>query len=78
MKNDNIDIGKEIFQILKEKKRSIAWLAGEIGLDKSNLNKTLKNSRFIYFDLIYNISIALEYDFFAYGSQKLKENNDKW
>jgi predicted transcriptional regulator len=78
MKNDSIDIGKVIFQILKEKKRSIAWLAREIDLDKSNLNKILKNSRYIYVGLVYKISRALEYDFFAYGSQKLNENNNTW
>ena len=70
--NVNIDIGKIILQTLNEKGRSIAWLAKEIGCDRNNLRKTLKNSRIIYFDLIYKISKALNEDFYAYGSKELR------
>ena len=58
---------------LKEKEKNVTWLVNKINRDKSNLNKTLKNSQFIYYDLVYDISKALNEDFFAYGSQKLKE-----
>ena len=67
------DIGDLILQKLKEKERSIVWLAKKVGCNESNLRKTLKNSRYIYFDLIFRISEALNEDFFAYGSQKLRE-----
>ena len=67
-----IEIGNLILQKLKEKDRSIAWLAKKIGCDDSNLGKTLKNGRFIYLDLLFSISEALEEDFFAHCSQKLK------
>ena len=67
-----IDIGKIILQTLKEKDRSVAWLAKKIGCDRSNLRKTLKNSRFIYYDLIFQISEVLEVDFYAYGSHELE------
>lgn len=70
--NIGTDIGQIILQTLKEKGRSIAWLAREIGCDRSNLRNTLKNSRIIYFDLIYKISKVLDEDFFAYGSHSLK------
>jgi len=73
IKNHNINIGELILQNLKEKERSIAWLAKQIGSDKSNLTKTLKNDQFIYVDLLFRISIALEEDFFVHYSQKLKE-----
>ena len=73
MKNDDIIIGELILKKLKEKGRSVAWLAKQINCDVSNLCKTLKNSQYIYFDLIYRISKALDEDFFVYGSQKLKE-----
>ena len=72
-KNNKIDIGEYILQRLKEKERTVMWLAQKIGCDESNLRKILKNSSYIHFDLIYHISKALEEDFFAYGSQKLKE-----
>ena len=68
-----VDIGDLILKKLKEKERTIVWLAKKVGCDDSNLGKTLKNSRYIYFDLLLRISIALEEDFFAYGSQKLRE-----
>jgi len=73
MKNDDIPIGELILKKLKEKGRSVAWLAKKVGYDKSNLCKILKNSRYIYYELTFHISVALEEDFFAYGSQKLKE-----
>jgi len=72
MRKNEIDIGKLILQKLKEKKRSVAWLAGEMGCDDSNLGKTLKNNRYIYSDLLFRISILLEEDFFAHYSQELK------
>ena len=66
-------IGELILQTLREKDRSIAWLAKKVNCDKSNLTKMLKNSQYIHYDLIYRISKVLDEDFFAYGSQKLKE-----
>lgn len=73
MPNKELHIGELILQKLKEKERSIAWLAQKIGCDASNLGKTLKNSRYIYVDLLFRISIALEEDFFAGYSRKWKE-----
>ena len=74
MNNHDTDIGKQILQTLKEKDRSIAWLAKRLDYDKSNLTKMLKNGKYIHYDLIYKISKALEEDFFVYGSQKLKDS----
>jgi plasmid maintenance system antidote protein VapI len=70
-KDVDIDIGTIILQKLEEKERNVTWLAKKIGCNESNLRKTLNNSRFVYYDLVYKISKALEVDFFAYGSQKL-------
>jgi len=72
-KESGTDIGKLILQKMKEKDRSMAWLAREVRCDDSNLGKTLRNSQFIYFDLLLRISAALEEDFFEYGSQQLKK-----
>ena len=67
----DVDIGSLILEKLKEKERTVVWLAKKVGCDESNLRKTLKNSRFVYCDLLVRISIALETNFFAYYSQKL-------
>ena len=72
-----VDIGALIFKKLKEKERTVVWLAKQVGCDESNLRKTLKNSRFIYCDLLFRISVALEEDFFIYYSQKLMDT-DNW
>ena len=74
MHNNKIDIGEIVIQKLKEKERTMVWLAKQVGCNESNLRKTLKNSQFVYCDLLLRISVALEEDFFACYSQKLKEN----
>jgi hypothetical protein len=73
MKKIDTQIGELILQKLKEKNRNVSWLAKQIDCDVSNLSKTLKNSHYIYFDLVYHISKTMDEDFFAYGSQKLNE-----
>jgi len=75
--NEKIHIGDLILQKLKEKERTMVWLAKKVGCNDSNLGKTLKNSHYIYIDLLLRISIALEEDFFAYCSQKLKEKQSR-
>jgi hypothetical protein len=72
--NGKIHIGDIIKQKLKEKERSIAWLARQVFYDESNLHKKLKNND-IESSLLYHISEALREDFFAYYS---KELNEKW
>jgi len=76
VKANKANLGNLILQKLREKDRSMAWLAGKVHCDDSNLSKTLKSSQFIYFDLLLRISLALEEDFFAYGSQLFKEAKD--
>jgi hypothetical protein len=70
IKNE-IDINDLIVQKLKEKERSVRWLAKKVGCDDSNLRKTLKGERYIYADLLFRISVVLEEDFFVYYSKKL-------
>ena len=74
-KNPNIEINQLITQKLKEKQRSIAWLAKQTGCDSSNLRKMLKGLRYINPDLLFRISEVLEEDYFACYSQKLNEKN---
>jgi hypothetical protein len=72
MHEDDIHIGKLICQKLKEKERSVAWLARQINCDDGNLGRLLKNSKYIHSELLWRISIALEEDFFIYYSEKIK------
>jgi len=67
--HDEVHIGKLIFQKLKEKERSVAWLARQISCDDGNLGRQLKNSRHIHAELLLRISIALEEDLFACYSE---------
>jgi len=69
----NIYINQKILQKLKEKERSIACLARQVGYDRDNLRKILKNNHGIHADLLFNVSIALEEDFFICYSQEFKE-----
>jgi plasmid maintenance system antidote protein VapI len=73
LKNFNLEIGELIFQKLKEKERTIVWLAKRVGCDDSNLGKMLKGTRYIHLDLLFRISSILEEDFFAFFSKKLSE-----
>jgi len=70
---NEVDISKLIFKKLEEKERDIAWLARRLNCDKSNLTKRLKNSKFMYCDILLDISDILDEDFFVYYSQSLKE-----
>ena len=76
MNNQNLHIGKLILHKLNEKKRPVAWLAREIGIDESHLRKVLKNQRNIHTDLLFRISIALKHDFFYYYSKLLQETGE--
>ncbi|GHT43781.1 hypothetical protein AGMMS49965_18290 [Bacteroidia bacterium] len=71
-----INIGQKIKQKLADKKRTIAWLAGEVYCDSSNLSKLLRCNH-IHSELLYQISIVLEEDFFALYSRKIEEILEK-
>ena len=75
--NPSIHIGEEIRQQLKAQERSIAWLAGKVNHDSSNLCKLLKCSH-IPTELLYHISVALSKDFFAQYSQQLSKEFASW
>ena len=73
IETESIDICRLILETLDEKDLSIAWLARQTGCDKDNLRKTLNNNQDIYTDLLFKISVALEEDFFALYSEKLRK-----
>ncbi|MCL2435759.1 MAG: XRE family transcriptional regulator [Lentimicrobiaceae bacterium] len=65
MNNYNIHIGELILKKLKKEKLSVAWLAGKINIDPSNLHKKLKKKS-MDTDLLQHISKVLDYTFFQY------------
>ena len=69
----SIHIGEEIRKQLTDQKRSVAWLAAQLGSDPSNFRKLLKNP-YIATDLLYRISQTLGNDFFACYSKRLSED----
>jgi len=71
-----LHIGKRILQVLKEKERSVAWLARKISYDDANLGRLLRSNKHIHSELLLRITKVLRYDFFAYYSDFLRENNE--
>jgi len=72
--NEKIHIGELILKKLKEKERSIAWLARQVNCNDGNLGRHLRNSPHIHTELLLRISKALGEDFFAYYSEEIREN----
>ena len=65
-----IHIGNEIRKVLNAQKRSVNWLAEEIGCDHSNLRKKLEKPH-INVGLLHSISKVLSVDFFVLYSRSL-------
>lgn len=70
MGGENIHIGELIRYKLDENQRSIAWLSRKVHRDRSSLCKLLKKDS-IDTKLLFDISTALQFDFFCYYSDKL-------
>jgi len=71
-REEEIAIGDQICQKLKEQERSIAWLAKKVHYNYSTLYKILKQNH-LDTDLLVHISDILQYDFFAHYSAFLRE-----
>ena len=73
--NDQTQICELIHKILKKKRRSVAWLASKVyNNNRNSLNILLKpNRNSIDTDVLLNISIALEFDFFFCFSKILSK-----
>jgi hypothetical protein len=68
-------IGNLTKEKLKEKERTVAWLARKVGYTRSNIYKALK-LEYIHSELLDRISKVLEYDFFTYYSDLLPQNEN--
>jgi len=67
-----IHIGNEIKKELNTQKRSVNWLADEIGHDQSNLRKKLEKPC-INTNLLHSISVALGKDYFVVFTSSLSK-----
>jgi hypothetical protein len=76
MDTDNIHIGNKIKEVLAEQERSVAFLARKINLDASACRRALKQAN-MHSQTLIKISLALDYDFFEYISQKLQNRQNQ-
>ena len=67
-----LEIGLLIRQKLKERKRTIVWLAEKLSCSRTNVYKIF-DKRSIDTDYLVRISDILDYDFFALYSEELKK-----
>jgi len=71
-----IHIGRIIRAQLKADKRSVGWLAREIGCTRNNVYKIF-NKPSLDSDLILSISIAMCFNFFKYYSAEIQASIKK-
>jgi len=69
--NNDIEIGNLIVQKLNEKGQKISWLAKKVNSDRSNFYRILKRNH-IDTQLLMDISLTLDFDFFACLSEHFK------
>ncbi|MDR3287560.1 MAG: XRE family transcriptional regulator [Prevotellaceae bacterium] len=74
--NTKINIGQLIRDKLKENGQAISWLAAKVHCERCNFYKLLKRNH-IDTDLLLQISIIINFDFFTYYSELLKNSDDK-
>lgn len=71
-----VHIGEEIRKELHRQERTISWFARKLFCDRSNVYDIFKRKS-IDTDLLMRISNILEYDFFSYYTDSLKEKKDE-
>jgi len=77
METIELHIGQIIKQQLKKYKRSVSWLAREIGYDRSSLNVLLKEQKDIHTTLLRRIAKAMNIDFFILYSNDFQAQQKK-
>jgi hypothetical protein len=71
-KQGKIHVGKLICHKSFENQRSVAWLAQKVGRNRSSFGRLLKKDS-IDTALLFEISIALQFDFFSCCSEILRD-----
>ena len=70
---EDIHIGHLIQAQLKADKRSVGWLSREIGCSRNHLYKVFRKAS-LEGELLLNISLAMNYNFFQYYTTAFLEN----
>jgi hypothetical protein len=70
---NKLPIGLVIKQKLKERERSVSWLARKINYDRSSLNTMLNKQEYMHSAILWRISVVMKIDFFAYYSEKFSD-----
>lgn len=68
-----IHIGKEIQKVMKSRGIRVSWLAKQIGNNRNNIYNIWKQQD-INTNILMRISNALNYDFFALYSNRIKKS----
>ena len=74
--SQEIHIGKEIQRVVKIQCRKTSWLAEQIGCNRNNIYNIYTRD-WIDTKTLLHISNALEYDFFAIYSKRIKTKSAK-
>ena len=77
MNTENFHIGRLIKETLKEKERSVAWLARQVGRNGCNLGRTLNDDAHIHSELLFRIAKILDEDFFVHYSEMVRKHREE-
>lgn len=69
----NMHIGSEIKIELEKQGKTVVWLAQQLSYSRANIYKIFDKTS-IDTDVLYRISIALQFDFFKIYSNKIEEH----
>lgn len=70
-----IHIGEQIKQKMKERQRTVVWLAKQLSCSRTNIYKIFEKYS-VDTDTLTKISTILEFDFFSLYSDYIKVNKD--
>lgn len=71
----NIDIGKQIKEILLQQGKSVSWLARELGTNRMACYRMFSKQS-VDTEVLRRVSIILKYDFFKVYSDNISENSN--
>lgn len=74
--DNNIHIGKAIKAKMQDQGRSVKWIAEKLCYERTNVYSIFRRKS-IDTDLLYRISVILEYDFFELYDCKNQKQSDK-
>ena len=74
LKEPSFHIGQLIKNELYNQGRSISWLANQVGCTRENFYKIMRRD-WIYTDMLFKISYALDHDFFKDCSDYFNHKN---